>query len=29
MFDNDTQLMVSIFRRVFQLAGSEERVPEK
>ena len=29
MFDNDTQLLVSIFRRVFQLEGSEERVPEK
>ena len=29
MFDNDTQLMVSIFRRVFQLVGSEERVPER
>src|SRR6185312_4403961 len=28
MFDNDTQLMVSIFQRVFQLAGSVERVPE-
>jgi hypothetical protein len=27
MFDNDTQLMVSIFRRVFQLVGSEERHP--
>ena len=29
MFDNHTQLMVSIFRRVFQLVGSEERVPER
>jgi hypothetical protein len=29
MLDNDTELMVGIFRRVFQLARSEERVPEK
>ena len=29
MFDNDTELMVGIFRRVFQLARSEERVPER
>ena len=29
MFDNDTQLMVSIFRRVFQMARSEEHIPEK
>ena len=26
MFDSDTQLIVSIFRRVFQLVSSEERV---
>ena len=29
MFDSDTQLIVSIFRRVFQLVSSEERVPER
>ena len=29
MFDNDTQLVVSIFRRVFQMEGSVEHVPEK
>ena len=29
MFDNDTQLVVSIFRRAFQMVGSEEHVPEK
>jgi hypothetical protein len=29
MFDNDTELMVSIFLKAFQLARSEERVPEK
>jgi hypothetical protein len=29
MFDNDTQLMVGIFRRVFQMARSEEHIPEK
>jgi hypothetical protein len=27
MLDNDTQLMISIFRDVFQMKGSEERVP--
>jgi hypothetical protein len=29
MFDNDTQLMVSIFQKVFQLEGSEESDPVK
>jgi hypothetical protein len=29
MYDNDTELMVSIFRRAFQMARSEEHVPEK
>ena len=29
MFDNDTQLMVGIFPRVFQMARSEEHIPEK
>jgi hypothetical protein len=29
MFDNDTELMVSIFRRAFQMVRSEEHVPEK
>ena len=29
MMDNDTQLMVSIFRRVFQSVGSEEHVPDR
>ena len=29
MLDNDTQLMVSIFQKVFQLEGSEEHDPVK